>query len=149
MWGTILQVAGTALSLFAQKKEADAKEEAAEQNVKTYEEEAAYQEWKGSVDLQRLEDAKNRLVARQRVMYAKAGVQLDQGTTETIFYDTINQYNQDVTILKQKNEFNVLRAKAGSQIAEEEGDSARMIGYLGMGRTLLNSASTIYDSWGK
>jgi len=149
MWETILQIGGTVLSMFAQSQQSQARQDAAGYNVNLAQKEAEYQGWRNNVELSRLADVKDRLVARQKVLYAKAGVQIEEGVAQSVYDDTIVQYEADKAILKQQGQFNIDRALAGGKIAEEQGESAQLLGYLGMGRTLLSNAGSIYDSWGK
>lgn len=148
MWDTILQVAGTAMSVFGQSQQSQAQQDAANYNAAAAEKEAEYQAWKNQVELDRLADLKNKLIARQTVMFAKAGVQLDEGTVSAVTQDTITQYTKDRELLKMQGDFSVQRAKAGAQISREEGDAAQTAGYLSMGRTLLQGASSVASAWG-
>ncbi len=144
LFGTILGIAGTALNLFGQKKEADAREQSAQKNSQLMQEEANYQEFRTSRKLEDLAEYKDKLIARQRVLFAKAGVVIDQDTAQAVVDDSLAQFEKDKGIIRMEGDFNVRRARAGAQSFQDEAKSARTAGYINMGTTLLNSASAIW-----
>jgi hypothetical protein len=144
MWGTVI---GAALSLYSQKKASDARQEAAQSNAAGMRAEAEYQQYKTNIQLQRLKDYKDRLIARQRVMFAKSGIQIDENTALQVVLDSARQYEDDKAILIKEGELNVNRAMSGAKMYEEESESIKTAGYISMGRTLLNTANEVYDEY--
>ena len=145
MFGAILSLGSSALSLFGKKKESDAAAAAAQANEAAMMKEAKYQKWRTGVEQKRLTAYRDKVIARQHVMYAKAGVTLDSVTAQAVFDDTNQKYLMDREILKKEGQFNVERAMAGSAAYAREASNARTTGYLGMARTLLNVGGYAYD----
>lgn len=138
MLGTILSAVGTGLSLFSQFKESESKEEAREFNVAGMEAKIKDIKYKKKIDLERLRQYKDGLIAKQRLAFAKGGVVVDRNTAMDIVRDSAKKYDMDVEIINRTADIEISKARAGIAEENRKKDSDRV-------STLLNMGSTVVD----
>lgn len=133
-----ISLGGAILDLFGQDEASDAQRDVANRNAALMAKEAEYQKWLGDQKVADLDVYKNRLMATQRVKFAKAGVMIDDPTALAVAADSEMQYEKDVAYLKQNAQYQVERAQAGATSFTEQAKSIGTVANIQMSRTLLN-----------
>lgn len=147
--GAVMAVGGTALNFLGEKNAADAKQDAYNNNAALSAKEAEYQQFRTGVLEKRLTESYLLAVGRQRALYAKSGVIVDEGTAGAMVEESTRRYNEDKALLLQEGQFNVDRAKMGAQNFQSLASSAETAGYLRQGATLMQGAETLKNvNWG-
>ena len=108
-WWVIAQLGLEALGAYMQykatRKAGKAIQRVYERNAEITGIEAEYERWKGIIDLGMAARRAKKVLAQQRVAFAKAGVVLDTGTAELMALDTAKRFEEDKAIIEQNSAY--------------------------------------------
>lgn len=135
----LLDLGGTALDAYGQKREADRIEGVAQENAARLAKEAEYQQYRTDVKLRELRQYKDQVIGKQRVAMASAGIRIDANTALRVVKDTATSYQMDKNAILKEGGFNVERALLGAQAQLESGSQAKAASKINIGKTLFSS----------
>jgi hypothetical protein len=135
----VLDIGGTALNIYGQKREADRIEGAAEENAARLQKEAEYQQHRTDTKLKDLKNYKDQFIGKQRVAFAASGIRVDANTALEVVKDTARNYQMDKNAILVEGGFNVERALLGAQAQLEAGSQAKSASRINIGKTFFSS----------
>jgi uncharacterized protein involved in type VI secretion and phage assembly len=142
-----MAVLGAAMSAWAQMEAGKTAEKTGEYNAQVAaadaaaaKESAAYEEKKHRIEAQKLQ-------ARQRARYAKAGVKFE-GTPLMVMEESQAEAEEEALMIRRQGEVAAQRYWSQGRIARKQGKIARRTGYLMAGATLLTGAAKDYYGHG-
>lgn len=135
--GTGVAVYGAIESANQQKKMADENEAMNLRNAQAAREKAAY-----DATMKREENRK--LLSRQRVLYAKAGVDINSGTPLMTMAYQADQMEEDARNIESMGEVNASQLVNRARLFSIQGSQAVKSGNVGAVGTILTGASTYY-----
>jgi len=100
-------------------------------------------------EIERRREEREKLLGRQRALYAKAGVKFS-GSPLTVMIDTIADYEMDFAMLRYNSQIGISRTMSEAQYREQLGKSYLTESYIKAGTTLLSTGVNLaYQKWGK
>lgn len=139
--GAFLGAIGTGIQIYGALQKGKAESKSAKAASKLSEKEAAYQKWKTNWELKQLEDYTKQLIGKQKVGFAKAGIEPLYGSALDVLEDTILRSQLDAEVIKKGGAINVERAKSQAGYFEDISQTATQLSLLEAGSTLLTEAS--------
>lgn len=139
----VLMAVGTAAQVVGTIKQSQAAAAGEEYNASVAEAQAQAVGISSKYEQNKVSREKRQALSRQRALYAKSGVIIDEGSPLAVMADTATQYEMDINALKynaavQQNLLNT-EADYRRQVARR----TRSAGYLSAGSTLLMSAASM------
>lgn len=133
-------VVGTGVSAYNQRQAGKAQDRMAQYNAQNREIEAQTAERDGRIlaNAQRAQNA--RLLARQRVLYAKSGVTM-AGTPLLVQAETAMELEREALEVERNANIEASRQRRAAVLDRMEGKSARRAGNIGAVGTILSGAS--------
>lgn len=147
VFGAIMAVAGTALSIYGQRKQASSERKASDENARLAEAQARDAEKRGFEAESDVRLMGRRTIGAQRTGFAGQNVQLDSGSALEVQLDTIAQAERDALTERA----NALREAWGYRVQRDQyGAQGRAISRsarLRTGSTLITGGAQAYDAW--
>lgn len=144
----ILGLIGTGVSAISSIMKGSSQKEMAEYNAKVAEAEGVAKENAAAYEERMFQRKMDRLLAGQRVGYAKSGV-VNEGTPLLVMQDTVGQGEMDSQAILYGGAVGKSRALSQASMYRLYGEQAEAEGWLGAGTSLLSGAANYFANRGK
>lgn len=131
--GLIASAAGTLFSANQQKKMADYNAAVSENNAEMAENKAAY-------DAKMHNQEVRRILATQRGLYGKSGVDSSSGSPLLVMNDTVKQGAMDALAIRYGGDIAAAQQRSQANLYKMQGNNAMMSGGISAGTSLLSGA---------
>jgi len=142
-------LAGSASAANAQQQAANAQAEANEYNAKILEENAAQAKQKAMWEEDASRDEARKLIAKQRAMYAKSGVDISEGSPLLIMADTAAQAEKDALAIRWQGDIDYTSGMNQAGLLRYYAKQGRKTGQTQSATTLLQGIGNAGMSYGK
>ncbi len=140
---------GTGMSAYGQYKQGEAAkaagsaaEDVAAANAEAIRDKAAYEE-----EIQR--DKLKKIMGRQRTLYAKAGVNIDEGSPLLALMQSAEEGERDAQAIRYGGEVNAAQQLNQGRMAAFQGEQAYQAGIMSAGSTFLTGLGNAGMGYGK
>ena len=131
-------VAATGLSVYSAYKGSRAEARAYRMNAKVLDDEAAAVKEKAMYEESVHRDKLRKLLSSQRALYAKAGVNLSEGSPLAVISETAMEGEEEAMIIRRSGEVEADSLKNKAKLQRFYGKQAKKSGYFGMADSFLS-----------
>lgn len=142
---TALVVAGTLLRAVSQYQSGKAQEKAYKANARMADQEADAIDVSTNYKVQKERDRARALSARQRVLYAKAGVDLSTGSPLMVMAEDAGKMEEDIYMTQYGGDIEALKARNQGNMYRYYGKQAGQAAPLNAGATLVQGLGTAWS----
>jgi hypothetical protein len=142
----VITVISTAVSMTAQYQQAQTQQKWSDYNAKVQQQQANEVLRQSEQEASRKRAEGERLIARQHVLYAKAGLDLS-GTPEELMIGTAEEVEQDAQLIIHKGEMGYDQGMESSILSKGQGEMEANAGMAKAGETLLSGLGKAYGQY--
>ena len=146
---TVLMVAATGLSIYSEIQSGKARASAYQTNAEIAQMQARQAKKAGEYEVGGLKREKRRMTGRQRALYAKSGVVVSGGSPLEVMADTATEYQMDIGAQRYNIATQAGQYRYQSEIYKSRAKTAKQMGYMSAGKTLLTGGYGVGKVWPK
>lgn len=143
-----LFAAGTALSVYGQYTSARAQKSALNEQAASFAREQQILQVQQQITDNQYSDKRRQIVGAYEAAAGHGGVKLTGSVAESLS-QSLEQLNMEQAYAKFDNQMSVISSKASENAARRNASAAMTAGYINMGATALQGASTSMYYWGR
>lgn len=144
----IAMVAMAVVSAVSAMSAAKSEKDMNEYNAKVAENQAIASRQQAAFEGERIKERSKAVLARQRALYGKAGVEVGAGSPLELAADTAYQADVDMQAVRYSGETQARQAESQAKLDKWQGKVAMRKGYMQAGTSLLKGAASAYGAGG-